>query len=473
MRKANIIYGGTMNLDNLEYKQKSIWQQIDNDENKAIFEYSERYKNFLDNSKTEREACKFIIEKAKEHGFIDLKDAVKSKLKKGDKIFLNNKNKSVVLFVMGNDIKEGMKIVGSHIDAPRLDLKQNPLYEDSELALFKTHYYGGIKKYQWTTIPLAIHGIVINKNGETIDICIGEREEDPVFYINDLLPHLSAKQNEKKLKDAIEGEDLNVVVGHSSYNCDEESPIKKLILKHLNKEYGMIEEDFLVSELEIVPGSKARDVGFDRALIAAHGHDDRVCSYANLEAVLNIENPEITAVGLFVDKEEIGSVGNTSMSAKFFENAVAELIFASGEYNEIHVKRAMANSKVLSADVTAAIDPNFKEVMDPKNGAKIGYGIAMSKYTGSRGKSGSNDANAEYLAEIRKILDNNKVIWQTGELGKVDQGGGGTIAYILAEYGAEVVDFGTAMLSMHAPVELVSKADAYMTCKAYKAFLNN
>ncbi|MDO5041826.1 MAG: aminopeptidase, partial [Peptoniphilus sp.] len=357
--------------------------------------------------------------------------------------------------------------------APRLDLKQNPLYEDSELALFKTHYYGGIKKYQWTTIPLAIHGIVINKKGERIEIKIGEREEDPVFYINDLLPHLSAKQNEKKLKDAIEGEDLNLVVGHSSYNCDEENPIKKLILKHLNEEYGMIEEDFLVAELEIVPASKARDVGFDRSLIAAHGHDDRVCSYANLEAVLNVENPGITAVGLFVDKEEIGSVGNTSMSAKFFENAVAELIFASGEYNELYLKRAMANSKVLSADVTAAIDPNFKDVMDPKNGAKLGYGIAMSKYTGSRGKSGSNDANAEYLAEIRKIFDDNKVIWQTGELGKVDQGGGGTIAYILAEYGAEVVDFGTAMLSMHAPIELVSKADAYMTSKAYEVFLNN
>lgn len=462
-----------MSKDNLEYKTKSIWSQIDKDDFIEIHDYSQRYKNFLDHAKTEREACRFIIKQAESKGFVDINEAIKGEIKAGDKIYINNRDKSCALFVIGNDIKEGMNIVGSHIDCPRLDLKQNPLYEDTDLAMFKTHYYGGIKKYQWTTIPLAIHGLIINKKGEKINISIGEASDEPVFYITDLLPHLGARQNEKKLKEAITGEELNVIVGHSSFGKDdEENPIKKLVLEYLYEKYSMVEEDFLVSEIEVVPASKARDVGFDRALIAAHGHDDRVCSYANLEAILEIENPNITAVSLFVDKEEIGSVGNTSMSSKFFENGVAEIIAASGEYSDLYVRRAMEKSKVVSADVTAAIDPDYKDVMDSHNAAKMGYGIAMSKYTGARGKSGSNDANAEFIAELRDLFNKNDIIWQTGELGKVDEGGGGTIAYILAQRGADVVDLGTAMLSMHAPIELVSKADAYMTSKAYRVFLN-
>lgn len=459
----------------MELKNKSVWQSISPEQYKEIFEYSDRYKHFLDTSKTEREATKFIIEEAKKRGYISLEEALKKDIKSGDKIYLNNHNKSCVLFVIGKEeLENGMNIVGSHIDCPRLDLKQRPLYEDSDLALFKTHYYGGVKKYQWPTIPLALHGVIITQDGEKKEIAIGEKADDPVFFINDLLPHLSQNQNTKKLSEGIEGEQLNVVVGHSTYGSDEkENPIKKLVLEYLNEKFGMVEEDFIVSEIEIVPASPARDVGFDRSLVAAHGHDDRVCSYANLEAIFKVENPNKTVVALFADKEEIGSVGNTGMHARFFENAVAEIINKMGDYNDLKFRRALANSKVLSADVTAAIDPAFKEVMDEKNASKLGYGITMSKYTGSRGKGGSNDANAEFLHEIRKVFNENGIIWQTGELGKVDQGGGGTIAYILAESGAQVVDMGTGMLSMHAPIELVSKADAYMTYKAYEVFMKN
>lgn len=459
----------------MELKNKSVWQSISPEQYKEIFEYSDRYKNFLDKSKTEREATKFIIEEAEKRGYVSLEEALKRDIKSGDKIYLNNHNKSCVLFVIGKEeLENGMNIVGSHIDCPRLDLKQRPLYEDSDLALFKTHYYGGVKKYQWPTIPLALHGVIITQDGEKKEIAIGEKADDPVFFINDLLPHLSQNQNTKKLSEGIEGEQLNVVVGHSTYGSDEkENPIKKLVLEYLNEKFGMVEEDFIVSEIEIVPASPARDVGFDRSLVAAHGHDDRVCSYANLEAIFKVENPNKTVVALFADKEEIGSVGNTGMHSRFFENAVAEIINKMGDYNDLKLRRALANSKVLSADVTAAIDPAFKEVMDEKNASKLGYGITMSKYTGSRGKGGSNDANAEFLHEIRKVFNENGIIWQTGELGKVDQGGGGTIAYILAESGAQVVDMGTGMLSMHAPIELVSKADAYMTYKAYEVFMKN
>ena len=457
---------------NLELERKSIWQKIDEKEHKEIFEYGERYKNFLDKSKTEREATDFIIAEAEKKGFVALEEAMKKEIKAGDKVYYNNKNKSVVLAVIGEDIEQGMHIVGSHIDCPRLDIKANPLYEDEELGLFKTHYYGGIRKYQWPTIQLSLHGFLINSKGEKVNISIGEDENDPVFYINDLLVHLSADQNKKTLAEGVEGESLNIVVGHSTYGIkDEKNPIKKMVLKILNEKYGIIEEDFAVAELEAVPNAKARDVGFDRAMIAAHGHDDRICSYANLEAILEVENPKVTAIGLFVDKEEIGSVGSTSMSAKFFENFIAEILATQPNYSDIRLRRALARSKVLSADVTAAIDPDHKEVMDPRNAAKSGYGICVSKYTGARGKAGCNDANAEFLAEIRTLFNANDISWQTGELGKVDQGGGGTIAYILAEYGMEVVDMGTPMLAMHAPIELASKADAYMTKKAYKAFL--
>ncbi|WBW50121.1 aminopeptidase [Peptoniphilus equinus] len=454
--------------------KKTVWEQIDSTELNRIYDYATEYKQFLDRAKTEREATAFIIDAAKTKGFKSLECAVADGVKPGDKIYLNNHNKSVVLFVVGKDIESGMNIVGSHIDSPRLDVKQQPLYEAGNMAYLKTHYYGGVNKYQWPTIPLAIHGLVITKEGEHINLVIGEKDDDPVFFINDLLPHLGGKQRAKKLDEAIEGEKLNVLVGHSSFGAaDDEGKVKSLVLNYLKTNYGMEEEDFAVAELEIVPATHARDVGFDRALIAAHGHDDRVCSYANLKAIFDVDAPEKTTVALFADKEEIGSVGNTGMSANFFENAVAELIAATGEYNDLKLRRAMANSKVLSADVTAAIDPDYADVMDDKNAAVMGGGVTISKYTGSRGKSGSNDANAEFLHELRTVLNDAEVIWQTGELGKVDAGGGGTIAYILAQTGAQVVDMGTGMLSMHAPVELVSIADAYMTYKGYSAFMQH
>ena len=456
----------------LHYEKTNIWKNATQEELDNIYDYGERYKSFLDIGKTEREACVEIIKQAKDKGFISLDEALKGKIKKGDKIYLNNKNKSAVLMIVGDDLSEGMNIVGAHLDVPRLDLKPNPLYEDGEMALFKTHYYGGVKKYQWTAIPLALHGLIITKEGKKINISIGEEENDPVFYINDLLIHLSADQMKKTLAEGVTGEQLNVVVAHNSKFPEEDSknPIKDNLLKYLNGKYGIVEEDFLVAELEIVPASKARDVGFDRAMIAAHGHDDRVCSYAALEAILNTESPSRTAVGLFVDKEEIGSVGNTSMGALFLENMVAEILNQREDYSDILVRRAMANSKVLSADVTVAFDPTFPEVVEKNNTSLLGHGITMSKYTGARGKSGCNDANSEFIAELRELFNKENIIWQTGELGKVDQGGGGTIAYILAGYGAEVVDMGTGMLSMHSPIELVSKADAYMTCRAYNAF---
>ena len=371
-----------------------------------------------------------------------------------------------------DDLENGMNIVGAHIDSPRLDLKANPLYEDSNLALLKTHYYGGIKKYQWTTIPLALHGVIVNSEDEMIEISIGDKEDDPVFYITDLLAHLSADLNKKTMAEGITGESLNLLAGHSSFAIDDkENPIKKAILKKLYDDYKIVEEDFQIAELEAVPAGKARDVGFDRSMIAAHGHDDRVCSYAAFKAIMEIENPEKTAVVLLVDKEEIGSVGNTGMQAKFFENMVAEISAGLGHHSNLLVRRALANSKCLSADVSPAMDPDYKDTMDPLNSAYLGQGICMSKYVGARGKGGSNDANAEFLREVRKIFRANNVIYQTGELGKIDQGGGGTIAGYVAKYGAEVLDIGTAMLSMHAPIELVSKADAYMTYKAYKAFI--
>lgn len=454
--------------------KKSIWQKIDNKEKEEIYNYSEDYKKFLDNAKTEREGTSFIISKAKEKGFISLEDLMKKGPKKNDKVYFNNKNKSVVLMVLGDDLEEGMNIVGSHLDSPRLDLKANPIYEDSQMALAKTHYYGGIKKFQWPTIQLALHGYFIDQDGKEHSISIGEDENDPVFFINDILPHLAATQNEKKISEAIPAESLNVVVGHSSFGIkdDEENPIKTMVLDYLDKNYNLKEEDFKVAEFELVPAARARDVGFDRAMISAHGHDDRVCSYANLKAILEVDNPKITAVGLFVDKEEIGSVGNTSMSAKFFENFVAEILSARDNYKDIMLRHAMARSNVLSADVTVALDPDHKYAHEELNSAYVGHGVAMAKYTGARGKNSSNDANPEFLAKIRDLYKDEGIIWQTGEMGKTDQGGGGTIAFILAEYGAEVVDMGVAMLSMHAPVELVSKADAYMTYKAYKAFLN-
>lgn len=456
-----------------EYERTNVWQSIGDEEYQEMMAYADRYMDFLNRGKTEREATSEVVRRAEEKGFQSLEEVLKNgKLTPGQKIYLNNKGKSAVLMVMGEDLTEGIQIVGAHTDVPRLDLKPNPLYEDENLALLKTHYYGGVKKYQWTCIPLALHGVVYTKSGERVEIIIGEEEDEPVLYITDLLIHLSKDQMAKTLAEGITGEQLNVVIGSSSrgQGKDEKSPVKKNILKLLNEKYNIIEEDFLVAEIEVVPAGKAKHVGLDSSMIAALGHDDRVCSYAMLEAILSIEKPKRTAAAIFVDKEEIGSVGNTGMEALFFENMVAELLALRDDYTDILTRRTLANSKVLSGDVNAGMDPTFPEVLEKNNAAKIGCGVSISKYTGARGKGGCNDANAEFLQEVRSIFDRDQVVWQTGELGKIDQGGGGTIAYILARYGAEVVDCGTPMLSMHAPMELVSKADAYMTMRAYRAF---
>ncbi|NLL81621.1 MAG: aminopeptidase [Tissierellia bacterium] len=458
--------------ENLIKKFPSAWEQLKDGEKEKVFSFSEEYKTFLDNGKTERESTEEIIKLAKGKGYISFEDVIsKGSFKAGDKIYAENKGKGVVLFVIGEEsLERGMKIIGSHLDAPRLDLKAQPLYEDGDLALLKTHYYGGVKKYQWVALPLALHGVIYNKKGEKINIVIGEEDSDPVFYITDLLPHLAKDQMEKKMSEGIIGESLNVLIGSIPYNGEKDDAIKLNVLKLLNEKYGIVEEDFTVAELEIVPAGKARDVGIDRSMIAGHGHDDRVCAFASLKAVLEVENPKKTVVGLFVDKEEVGSQGNTGMESMFFENIIAELLYLEGVTSHLGVRRAMANSRVLSADVTAGFDPNFPDVSDKRNTPYIGKGVTLTKYTGSRGKSGSNDANAEFLSEIRNIFNEAHVAWQVGELGKVDQGGGGTIAYILANKGAEVVDCGTPMLSMHAPIELVSKIDLYNTYKAYKAF---
>ena len=431
-----------------EFKPKNIWEEVDHS---LIMDYGKRYMDFLDKAKTERLAVKEIVRLANQNGFIDYNEVMKKgNIKAGDKIVYNHKGKSAVLFVVGKKpIEDGMNIVGAHIDSPRLDIKQNPLYEDTNVALLKTHYYGGVKKYQWTTIPLALHGVVFTKDGKCVEISFGESDDEPVLYINDLLIHLSADQMEKKANKVIEAEQLNIVVGQIPLKTDDKdvkNKVKENILKILEEKYCISERDFATAELEIVPAGKSRSVGFDSSFIAGHGHDDRVCSYAGVEAIFNIGEVEKSAVCLLTDKEEVGSMGNTGMQSRFFENMVANLISLQGEYNDLKIRRAIENSQVLSADVNAAFDP--------------------------RGKSGSNDANAEFLSELRMLFDKNDVIWQTGELGKGDQGGGGTIAYILANLGAEVVDCGTAMHSMHAPIELVSKADAYMTMKAYNVFLN-
>ena len=457
-----------------EFKAKNIWEEVDHS---LIMDYGKRYMDFLDKAKTERLAVKEVVRQSKEHGFVDYDEVMKKgSIKAGDKIIYNHKGKSAVLFVVGKKpIEDGMNIVGAHIDSPRLDIKQNPLYEDTNVALLKTHYYGGVKKYQWTTIPLALHGVVFTKDGKCVEISFGESDDEPVLYINDLLIHLSADQMEKKANKVIEAEQLNIVVGQIPLKTGDKevkSKVKENILKILEEKYGMSERDFATAELEIVPAGKSRSVGFDSSFIAGHGHDDRVCSYAGVEAIFNVGDVEKSAVCLLTDKEEVGSMGNTGMQSRFFENMVANLISLQTDYNDLKIRRAIENSQVLSADVNAAFDPTFPEVMEKLNAAKVAQGVTISKYTGSRGKSGSNDANAEFLSELRMLFDKNDVIWQTGELGKGDQGGGGTIAYILANLGAEVVDCGTSMHSMHAPIELVSKADAYMTMKVYYVFLN-
>lgn len=459
----------------MEYKRKNVWLNIDDSKKSKLEEISKDYIDFLNVSKTERLATKEIIRRAKEAEFKSLDEKIESgSLNSGDKVYAVNKNKAVVLFVIGSeDLEKGMSIVGAHTDAPRLDLKPVPLAEDSSIAYFKTHYYGGIKKYQWTTIPLALHGVIFTKDGEKVEVSIGENDDEPVFTISELLIHLSKKQMDKPAREAIEGEQLKVIVGSIPLDDKEDNPVKRNILEILNKKYGIIEEDFITAEFEVVPAIKARNAGLDNSMIIAHGQDDRICTYSTLNAIFNIEKPSRTAVALFVDKEEIGSYGSTAMTSQFFENTVLELLNIKDKANLISLKRSLQNSKVLSADVTSAYDPNFKDVSEIDNSAQFGCGVALTKYTGSGGKGGSNDANAEYLQEVRSAFDKGEVIYQTGELGAVDAGGGGTIAFILAEYGMDVVDCGTPVISMHAPTELVSKADLYQTVRAYKAFYEN
>ena len=455
-------------------ERKNVWTNYGKKELAELEKLNKNYRHFLDHGKTERECVKAAVKQAKKEGFKDLKEVIRSgeKLQAGDRVYDVFMEKAIALFVIGNkDMEKGMNILGAHIDSPRLDLKQNPLYEDTELAYLDTHYYGGIKKYQWVTIPLALHGVVAKKDGSVVEINIGEEEDDPVFCISDLLIHLSGEQMEKNGAKVVEGEALNLLIGNMPLKDEEKDAVKKNVLNLLKEKYDIEEEDFLSAELEVVPAGKARECGLDRSMILAYGHDDRVCAYTSLEAILDTKKVKRTACCILVDKEEIGSVGATGMQSRFFENTVAELLNCMGEYSDLALRRTLANSKMLSSDVSAAYDPEYASVFEKKNAAYFAKGIVFNKYTGSRGKSGSNDANAEYMAELRKILEKHNVAFQTAELGKVDIGGGGTIAYILALYGMQVIDCGVAVMSMHAPWEIVSKADVYEAKKCYMAFL--
>lgn len=458
-------------------ERKKMWKQYTAEQLNEVEEVSKRYKDCLDAGKTERECVSLAVSMAEEHGYRNLEECIaeNTELKAGDKVYVNQMGKALALFQIGQKpLEEGMNILGAHVDSPRIDIKQNPLYEDTDLAYLDTHYYGGIKKYQWVSIPLAIHGTVAKKDGTTVDIVVGEKEDDPVLVISDLLIHLAGEQMDKKASVVIEGEGLDVLVGSkplSTEDKEEKELVKATILSFLKDNYGIEEEDFLSAELEIVPAGKARDCGFDRSMIMGYGHDDRICAFTSLFAMLEVENPKRTSCCLLVDKEEIGSVGATGMESKFFENAVAELVALTVGESSLKVRRALQNSYMLSSDVSAAYDPMFANAFEKKNTAYFGRGLCLNKYTGARGKSGSSDANAEYIAKIRKVFDDNEIGFQTAELGKVDFGGGGTIAYIMADYGMNVIDSGMAVLSMHAPWEIASKADIYEGYKGYKAFL--
>lgn len=460
-------------------EREVAWDFYSEKEREDVFAFAEDYRRFLSDCKTERECIREFTERAREAGFQDMDEIIArgGKLQAGDRVYAVNHGKSMALFIIGSrSMEEGMNILGAHVDSPRMDLKQNPLYEDSGLVLLDTHYYGGVKKYQWVTLPLALHGVVAKKDGALVTVNIGEKPEDPVFGVSDLLIHLASEQMEKKGAKIIEGENLDVLIGSIPAKSEEDKEknkdrVKQNILAILKEQYGIEEEDFLSAEIEVVPAGAARDYGFDRSMIMGYGHDDRVCAYPSFEAMLNVEKPEYTSVCLLVDKEEIGSVGATGMQSKFFENITAEIMHAAGQYTELALRRALRNSKVLSSDVSAAFDPNYPSVMDKKNAAYFGKGMVFNKYTGSRGKSGSNDADAEYVGHLRDVMDRNHVYFQTAELGKVDQGGGGTIAYILANYGMQVIDSGVAVLNMHAPWEIISKADLYEAYRGYVAFL--
>lgn len=456
--------------------RKSVWEKYDEKDREKLEILSKKYLDFLSVGKTERECTKEIVRQAKEKGYRDLEEIIAKgeSLSAGDKVYAVCMKKAVALFHIGtNPLEQGMNILGAHIDSPRMDVKQNPLYEEGDMAYLDTHYYGGIKKYQWVTLPLAIHGVVVKKDGSTQEICIGEKEEDPVFCVSDLLIHLAGEQMEKKANKVVEGENLDILIGSESLKGEEKDAVKANILKILKDTYDMEEEDFLSAELEVVPAGKARELGFDRSMILSYGQDDRVCAFTSLDAMLEVTKVERTACCLLVDKEEIGSVGATGMRSHFFENVLAEIMDRMGGYSELKLRRCLKNSRMLSSDVNAGFDPLYASSFEKKNASFCGYGVVFSKFTGSRGKSGSNDANAEYMADLRRIMDENHVYYQTAELGKVDIGGGGTIAYILSLYGMEVIDCGVAVLSMHAPWEVTSKADVYEAQKCYVAFLNN
>ncbi len=455
--------------------KKNVWKSYNETQLDELNELNRGYMDFLSKGKTERECVNYTVELIKKYGYRDLEEIIKNgeKLKPNDKVYAVNMKKSIILFNIGtNDIENGINILGAHIDSPRLDIKQNPLYEESEIAYLDTHYYGGIKKYQWVTVPLAIHGVVVKKDGTVIDIVIGEDENDPVMFISDLLVHLSQEQLEKKAAKVIEGEDLNVIIGSIPVDDKDKDAVKENILKILKDKYDIEEEDFISAEIEVVPAGRAREAGLDRSMIMSYGQDDRVCAYTSLVAMLEVDKVATTSCCILVDKEEIGSVGATGMKSRFFENSVAEVIDRLTDYSDIKLRRTLANSRMLSSDVSAAFDPTYSSAFEKKNAAFMGYGMVFNKFTGSRGKSGSNDANAEYIAVLRNALDKDNVAYQTAELGKVDLGGGGTIAYILSLYGMEVIDSGVAVLNMHAPWEVVSKADVYETKKGYVAFLN-
>ena len=463
-------------------ERRNAWKVYDQTELEKLDKINETYKNCLDDGKTERECITLAVKKAEAAGYKNLKELQKEhvKLKAGDKVYAVCMDKSIVLFIIGQEpLENGMNILGAHIDSPRIDVKQNPLYENEELAYLDTHYYGGIKKYQWVTLPLALHGVIAKKDGTIVPVSIGDEEEDPVFVITDLLVHLASKQLEKKGSVVVEGEKLDLLIGSrpleqdSSLDQEEKEAVKANVMELLKKYYDMEEEDFLSAELEIVPAGKARDCGLDRSMVLAYGQDDRVCAFTSLLAIL--DTPQVTRTGccILVDKEEIGSVGATGMHSRFFENVVAELVAMTDGESELQVRRALQNSRMLSSDVSAAYDPMYADVFEKRSSAFFGKGLVFNKFTGSRGKSGSNDANAEYLAKIRGVMDDADVSYQFAELGKVDAGGGGTIAYIMANYGMEVIDSGVAVLSMHAPWEVTSKADVYEAYKGYVAFLKN
>ena len=471
-------------------EKNTVWNKYTNKQLGELNVFAEEYRQFISNCKTERECTDEIVNRLEEAGFKELNLLIqkKTKIKAGDRIYAANRNKGILAFRIGKeDMENGINILGAHIDSPRLDVKQNPLYEDGGLAYLDTHYYGGIKKYQWVTIPLAIHGVVVKKDLTTTIINLGEEDDDPVFFISDLLIHLSAEQLEKKASKVIEGEALDIIIGSrpapakkttakgadAKEEKEEKEAVKKSILALLKEYYDMEEEDFLSAELEIVPAGKARDCGLDRSMILGYGHDDRCCAFPSFKALVDVAAPEKTACCILVDKEEIGSVGATGMKSLFFENTLAEILALTGKTSELSLRRCLSNSNMLSSDVSSAYDPTYSGSFDKKNVAYLGKGMVLCKFTGSRGKSGSNDADAEYLGKLRSIFDKDKVSFQLAELGKVDLGGGGTIAYILATYGMNVIDCGIAVLNMHAPCEVISKADLYETYRGYLSFLKN